>query len=384
MYQLMWVIFWFSAFALIYTYFGYPLLVYLVARLSSRNIAFGPYEPDVTVLITAYNEEKDIKEKLENTLALNYPQNKLEVIVASDGSTDRTDHIVKGFENRGVRLFRQEGRLGKTETQNNAVQRAKGEVILFSDATTMYRPDVLHALMPNFADSGIGCVAGKLVYVDKANSEVGVGAKSYWSYETFLKENESRACSLIGVSGCMYAVRKSAYVPMYPEACSDFLICTVVYRQGLKSVYEPKAVCFEETNDRSKTEFQMRVRIISQTFTDLWRNREMMNPFKNGFYAIQLISHKLMRYMVPYFLILVLVSSAILAINSTLFQILLLLQTVFYLAGVGSFLLHNSNRKLGILALPFYFLLSNFAAGAGFLNFVKGNRYARWEPARGA
>ena len=133
----------------------------------------------------------------------------------------------------------------------------------------MYRSDVLRAIMPNFADDRIGCVAGKLIYVDQVNSEVGAGAKSYWNYETFLKENESKACSLIGVSGCMYAVRKSAYVPMYPEACSDFLICTVVYRQCLRSVFEPNAVCYEDINDRSDKEFQMRVRIISQKLTDL-------------------------------------------------------------------------------------------------------------------
>ena len=159
--------------------------------------------------------------------------------------------------------------------------------------------DVLQAMLPNFADETVGCVAGKLIYVDSTESGVGKGAKSYWNYETFIKENESRACSLIGASGCLYAVRKSAYKPMYPEACSDFLIATILYEQGLRTVYEPNAVCTEETNKKSDKEMRMRVRVISQTFTDLWRNRSMMNPFKSGFYAIELISHKVFRYAVP-------------------------------------------------------------------------------------
>lgn len=384
MYLLMEVIFWLSALELFYTYLGYPLLVYAVARIFPAKTASAAHEPRVTVLITAYNEEKDIREKIENTLALDYPKNKLEVIVASDGSTDATDLIVKEFESERVKLFRQEGRVGKTETQNNAVTHATGEIVLFSDATTIYRPDALRAVMHNFADPKVGCVAGKLIYVDDSNSAIGTSAKSYWSYETFLKENESEACSLIGVSGCMYAVRRSAYIPMYPEACSDFLICSIVYRQGLRSVYEPAAVCFEETNRQGDKEFQMRVRIISQTFTDLWRNREMLNPFRYGFYSIQLISHKLMRYLVPYFLLSIFISSAALALFSPFFQFILLLQTLFYLAGLASFLLHKWNRQLGLLALPFYFLLSNLAASAGLISFLKGNRYERWEPVRGS
>jgi cellulose synthase/poly-beta-1,6-N-acetylglucosamine synthase-like glycosyltransferase len=237
-------------------------------------------------------------------------------------------------------------------------------------------------MMPNFADSKVGCVGGKLIYVDDTGSIIGASAKSYWSYETFLKENESQACSLIGVSGCMYAVRRSAYIPMYPEACSDFLICSITYRQGLRSIYEPRAVCFEETNRRGDKEFQMRVRIISQTFTDLWRNRDLLNPLRYGFYSIQLISHKLMRYIVPYLLLTLFISSAALAFYSSLFKLVFILQALFYLFGFAGFLLHKWNKDVGILALPFYFLLSNLAACAGLISFLKGNQYARWEPLR--
>ena len=375
-------IFWSVCTALFYGYIGYPMLVWAVSRLRPRRVKKSSFEPFVTVLITAYNEENDIRQKLENTLKIDYPKEKLEILVASDGSTDRTDEFVKEFETRGVKLFRQEGRMGKTFTQNKAVEQASGEIILFSDATTMYEANILREMLPNFADETIGCVAGKLIYVDDSKSSVGTGAKKYWNYETFLKQSESRACSLIGASGCLYAVRKSAYQPMYSEACSDFLICTVVYRQGLRSVYEPNAVCTEETNRRTDKELRMRVRVISQTFTDLWRNRQMLNPFRSGFYAIELISHKLLRYSIPLFLLLAFFSSAILAISSKFFAVIFMLQTLFYILALIGWLFERSEKKIGVLAIPIYFVLANLASLIGFYKFLRGERYARWEPIR--
>lgn len=377
--QIIWGI---SLTALFYTYIGYPLLVYLVSLISPREIKRQKIEPMVTVLITAYNEEKDIREKLENTLQIDYPKEKLEILVASDGSTDKTDEIVKEFTAQGVKLFRQEGRVGKTTTQNNAVEQSTGEIILFSDATTMYQPNVLQEILPSFADETIGCVAGKLIYVDSKQTTIGTGAKSYWNYETFLKEAESRACSLIGASGCLYAVRHQAYKPMYAEACSDFLIATVMYEQGLRTVYEPKAICIEETNNKSDKEMKMRVRVISQTFTDLWRNRKMMNPFRSGFYAIELISHKLFRYAVPFFLLLLFISNAFLAFHSLTFQLIFLLQLGFYAMALMAWFVERNGVRLGVLAIPLYFSLANLASLIGFYKFLRGERYARWEPIR--
>jgi cellulose synthase/poly-beta-1,6-N-acetylglucosamine synthase-like glycosyltransferase len=376
------IIFWLCLVALFYTYIGYPIFVYLVGQLFPRKIKQSAFEPNVTVLITAYNEEKDITAKLENTLLIDYPKERIEILVASDGSTDKTDEIVKTFADKGVKLFRQEGRVGKTITQNNAVEICQGEIILFSDATTMYRKDVLQAMLPNFADQTIGCVAGKLIYVDQSDSDVGKGAKSYWNYETFLKESESRACSLIGASGCLYAVRKSAYVPMYAEACSDFLIATKIYEQGLRTIYEPKAICEEETNQKTDKEMQMRIRVIGQTFTDLWRNRNMLNPFRSGFYAIQLISHKVFRYAVPLFLFLIFISSAFLLTANIFYGLTFFLQIAFYLMALVAWVIEKNGKKLGIIAIPLYFCLANLASVIAFYRFLKGENYARWEPIR--
>ncbi len=368
--------------ALFYVYFGYPLLVYFVSRWYPKSIARAAFEPNVSLIITAYNEERDLRGKLENTLLIDYPKDKLEIIVASDSSTDDTDEIAREYAEKGVKLYRQTKRAGKTSAQNMAVEKATGEIIIFSDATTMYQPDVLQTMMPNFADQTIGCVAGKLIYVDNSESSVGKGARSYWNYETFLKENESRACSLIGTSGCLYAVRKSAYQPMYAEACSDFLIATLVYKQGLRTIYEPAAICTEETNKRSEREMQMRVRIISRTLTDLWRNREMLNPFRSGFFAIELLSHKVLRYSVPFFLIAVLLTAGIAALHSTFFLYFFALQVIFYLTAFIGWLLEKNGIKLSILPLPFYFVLANFAVIVGFFKFLRGEKYTHWETLR--
>ncbi len=387
--------FWGSAATLAYTYVGYPLLAGLVSHYKTRPVRReNGFEPMVSLIITAYNEELGLTAKLENTLLLDYPPEKLEILVASDCSSDATDEIVKTFATRRdnpfrTRLHRQAQRGGKTAAQNAAVELAEGEIILFSDATTLYNSDVLRSMMPNFADAEVGCVAGRLLYVDPAQSGVGSGAKSYWGYETFLKTCESRIGSLIGASGCLYAVRRAAYVPLPPEACSDFVIATVMVEQNLRAVFEPDAVCTEETNRRTDRELKMRVRIITQTFTDLWTHRAMMNPLRSGFYAVQLLSHKVLRYFAPFFLLALWPSSAQLARKSRLHRALFGLQNLFYaLAAAGFWKSRQPDEQKGKLArltsLPFYFVLANYASLLAVFQWLRGERYATWETAREA
>jgi cellulose synthase/poly-beta-1,6-N-acetylglucosamine synthase-like glycosyltransferase len=375
------IIFWLSASALFYTYAGYPLLLAVISAVRPRQVRRGDFESTVSVIITAYNEELVLAAKLENTLALDYPRELLEIIVASDCSTDGTDQIARGFAPRGVRLYRQAQRLGKTAAQNAAVEQASGEIILFSDATSLYQPNAVKALLPSFADPTVGCVAGRLIYVDPAQSRIGSGARSYWSYETFLKKHESRACSLIGASGCLYAVRRTAYVPLYHEACSDFIIATKMIEQGLRSIYEPNAICTEETNRHSDKEMKMRVRIIAQTFTDLWRHAAMLNPLRSGFYAIQLFSHKVMRYFVPFFLMAIFVASATLT-GSMFYRILFTAQLACYASAALAWVLDLVGIPSRLLAFPQYFVLANLASLLALYQFLRGERYAHWEPIR--
>ena len=376
------IIFWTCVLVLAYVYVGYPLLVWLVSKLRPRSVKRAAIEPKVTVLITAFNEEAAIRHKIENTLAIDYPDEKLEILVASDGSTDATDDIVREFAPHGVKLLRVDGRVGKTATQNAAVAEAAGEIILFSDATTDYSPDIFQKILPAFADETVGCVAGRLVYVDNDETNVGKGARNYWSYETFIKKAEAGACSLIGASGCLYAVRRTAYQPMYPEACSDFLICTDLYRRNLRSVFEPDAVCHEQTNRHADDEMRMRIRVISQTFTDLWRNRDMMNPLRSGFFAVELVSHKLLRYAVPLLLVGLAASNVLLDPFSPFYAIAMVLQAGFYGMAVIAWVLEKAGTKLSLLAMPLYFVLANLASVIAFYKFLRGERYARWEPIR--
>jgi cellulose synthase/poly-beta-1,6-N-acetylglucosamine synthase-like glycosyltransferase len=375
-------IFWMSALALFYTYVGYPILLVVLSRLRPRLVRRNDGTPRVTVIITAYNEEQDLAAKLENTLALDYPQPCLEVMVASDCSSDRTDDIVREFSGRGVRLHRQPQRLGKTAAQNAAVELASGEIIVFSDATTFYQKEVLRTMMPNFADPTVGCVTGRLIYTDSTESSVGHGARSYWGYESFLRQHESQVRSLIGVCGCLYAVRRSAYRPLYHEACSDFVIATKMVEQGLRAVYEPTAICTEETNVQAGKELTTRVRIITQTFADLWRNRSMMNPLNSGFFAIQLFSHKVLRYFVPMFLIAILATSAVLASSAILYAFVFAVQVGFYVAAAIASLLERSGLHSRILSIPHYFVLGNLASVIAFYQFLRGERYIRWDPIR--
>lgn len=376
------IIFWLSAAALVYAYAGYPLLLVVLSKLRPRHVRRAEWQPSVTVIITAYNEERDIAAKLENTLAIDYDSSKLEIIVASDCSSDRTDEIVRSFAARGARLHRQPERLGKTAAQNAAVELARGEILLFSDATTHYQTDVVRVLVPSFADASVGCVSGRVLYVDPAQSSVGHGTRSYWNYEFLLKQHESTINSLIGVCGCLYAVRRSAYVPLYNEACSDFIIATKMVEQGLRAVYEPAAVAVEETNQEADKELKTRVRIIAQTFSDLWRNRAMMNPLRSGFYAVQLLSHKVMRYLVPLLLIAILAASIILAPRSLFYTVALVAQLCCYGAAALAWVLERAGLHSRVLAIPQYFVLTNMASLIAFYKFVRGEKYARWEPIR--
>jgi cellulose synthase/poly-beta-1,6-N-acetylglucosamine synthase-like glycosyltransferase len=376
------IIFWTAVVAIFYTYAGYPLLLMLISRLRGKPVRRREFTPPVTVIIAAYNEERDIAQKLENTLALDYPKSKLEVLVTSDCSSDRTDEFVRSFATRGVRLHRQAERLGKTAAQNAAVEKATGEILLFSDATTHYRPDVLRKLMRSFADESVGCVTGNVIYAHDADSSVSHGTRSYWNYEFLLKKHESAITSLIGVCGCMYAVRKSAYIPLYHEACSDFLVATTMVRQGLRAVYEPEAVCVEEPNAKANKELAVRVRIIAQTLADLWRNRDVLNPFRKGFYAVQLLSHKVMRYLVPLFLIVLLITSGLLAFRNLFYAAIFIAQVGFYLAAAASAVMVRLGINSRLLALPQYFVITNVACLIALFKLFRGERYIKWEPVR--
>jgi len=379
---MMQVIFWVAVTGLVYVYAGYPAIARVWAALAGRAVRRGPVQPTVTVVITAYNEERGIAAKLHNVAALRYPAGLLDVIVASDGSTDRTDDIVRGFRESPVTLLRVEGRRGKTACQNAAAEAAGGEVLLFTDATTRIEADALAAMVENFADPDVGCVAGSLVYEAKGDDLTSRGGTSYWSYELGLRQAESALGSLVGVSGCLYAVRRSAYRPIRPDLISDFVVAFRMREQGLRTVLEPRGVCFEETHDRGSQELRMRVRVAIRSLHALVIERRFLDPFRYGRFAWQLWSHKALRYTSPLLGILALGANAAL-LPRPLYVLTIGVQVVVLGLGALGWVLHGSGRQAAVLEKPYYFLLTNAASMVAMAKYLRGERAITWTPVRG-
>ncbi|HMF29333.1 MAG TPA: glycosyltransferase family 2 protein, partial [Candidatus Cybelea sp.] len=332
----------------------------------------------------AYNEERDIEAKLKNTLALDYPRDRMEIIVASDCSTDQTDDIVRSFAAQGVILRRQPDRTGKTIAQNRAVKASSGAVLVFSDATTMLEPDAIRKIVRNFADPEVGCVSGQLIYANSHSSAVAGGCRSYWSYEKFLKSCESKMGSLVGVSGCLYAVRRICHARLASDMIDDFAIATEIHLQGLRTVYEPEAVAVEDANRRSRDEFRMRVRVIKQTLSALHRYRHTLNPFRHKMFAFQMISHKALRYAVPFLLIVAFIASGWGSGSVVWLRYAFVGQLALYGAAITGLVRERRKLKLGPLAFPYYFALANAASLVAFWKALRGETYVVWEPIRDA
>jgi cellulose synthase/poly-beta-1,6-N-acetylglucosamine synthase-like glycosyltransferase len=366
---------------LIYVYAGYPLLVRIGAALWGRPVNRGARQPTVTFVITAYNEEAGIRRKLENVLALDYPPALLDVVVASDGSTDQTDELVRGFRRDRVRLLRVEGRLGKTACQNLAVEQATGELVVFSDATTRLDRKALLTMVANFHDPSVGCVAGCLVYEQRGANATAAGGTAYWGYEVGLRRAESQLGSLIGVSGCLYAVRRSAYRAIRPDLISDFVISMVMREQGWRTVLETGAVCFEDTLDGAGTELAMRIRVSIRSINALVLKREFLNPLRFGWFAWQLWSHKVLRYASPLAWAIALTSNALL-LGHPLLNASLALQLLIIALGGAGFVAHGTPLRLGLLDKPYYFLLTNIASAMAIIRYARGDRMVTWKPVR--
>jgi cellulose synthase/poly-beta-1,6-N-acetylglucosamine synthase-like glycosyltransferase len=374
-------LFWILLSIIIYTFLGYPLLLVILTKCNKNNLVKKDIAPSVSVIIAAHNEEMVIKNKLIQTLALDYPQNKFEIIVVSDASTDRTNEIVTSMCNERVRLLAFSQHNGKTFVQNQAAKAAKGEILVFSDATTVFHCQLLKKIVRNFADEEVGAVGGELVYKAKGQSSVGQGNGLYWRFEIFLKKRESQITSLVGVSGCCYAVKKEYYEEIKPELISDFVIAQLIYKKGKKVVYEPEAISYEETNDNERDEFRMRVRVAVRTLYGLWQMKSLLNPFRYGFFSVQLISHKILRYLVPVLLILLFLVNVILQVNNQfwIYKLILYLQVIFYVSAMLGWIFQ---KRKTFISIAFYFCLTNFALLIGMVKFLRGERQVLWSPMR--
>jgi len=365
---------------------GYPIFLTLAGLLIHRRWRRDDTaEPTVSLIVSAYNEEKIIAQKLENTLALDYPRGRLEIIVASDGSTDHTDEITQSFSNRGV-LLRRFPRIGKTGVQNEVVRTAKGEILVFSDANAFYRPDAIRKLVRNFADPEVACVSGQLVYkVDREDAGSCENCeRRYWDYEKFMKQRESNLSSLIGANGSIYAVRRADYVEISNDLISDFVEPLMLVQRGKRVVYEPEAISVEEYSTTYEGELQRKNRILTRAIHGLLHMQALLNPFRYGIFSFQLLMHKLLRYLMPLFLVTGFVSLAALAAVGryrVLFLLVVVALTVATLVTQET-RLHRSNLLVRACSLLYYYLVVNYALVLAWINICRGKRMIFWAPDR--
>ena len=287
------------------------------------NLSGDMFEPGVSLIIPVHNEERVIAEKIQNTLSLDYPSPKMEILIVSDGSTDKTKEIARRYEKEGVKFFEQPARRGKASALNRGLQEAKQEILVFSDASIFLAKDALRNLLERFADMKVGCVSGE-DYIPGSGGE-GI----YGKYELFLRNLESRMGSIVGASGCFYAQRRSLCVPFPEGMAPDFFSVLKTVEKGFRAVTEPQAKGVMQSVPDPKSEFERKVRTLLRGMTTIFHFKHLLNPFRYGVFSIQLISHKVLRWSVGLFMVLLLLSNLFL-ISSKMYGLFFWLQVAFY------------------------------------------------------
>ncbi len=376
-------LFWGAVGTVVYTYALFPVLVLLRGALRPRPHLEADATPSVSIVIAAHNERQSIGDKLENLLALDYPRDRLEVVVASDGSDDGTDEVVAGYGDRGIRLLSLP-RCGKAPALNAAVAASSGEILVFSDANSAYAPDAVRALVRPFADPDVGGVAGNQRY-QKGGREAGIagGEHRYWNFDRLLKVAESRAGNAISATGAIYAIRRPLFRTVPDGVTDDFVTSTAVIDQGHRLVFAPDAVAVEPVASTGGMEFGRKVRVMTRGLRGVQVNRRLLDPRRHGFYALQLFSHKVLRRLVVFPLLLAAATSPLLWRRGPLYRLATVVQGAFYASGVlGLLALRRPGSRRSPLTLPAFFCMVNAAALRASWNIVRGHRIDRWEPQR--
>ena len=377
------ILFWLAACVIAYVYAGYPALLYFFSRKGNRSVPLdGGGTPDVTLLISAYNEKTVIAEKLQNVLALDYPRDRLEIIVISDCSDDGTDEIVAGFPEEHVRLVRQQRRLGKSEGLNLGVAQARGEILAFSDANSMYQPDAIRNLARHFADPRIGYVVGNCAYMKTPGQPVSAESEGlYWKLETWLKERESDFGSVVGGDGAIYAIRRELFSPLRATDINDFLNPLQIIVRGFRGLYDGTAICYEQAGDSFEKEFHRKVRIISRSLNAVRRAWPVLLPWTQPRHWLALMSHKVLRWFIPVFLLLTLLASLLLR-GLPLYRLMFIVQIAFYALAAAGWAIESRRSAPRILYLPYYFCLVNLASLLGISKFLRGSLSPTWQTIR--
>ena len=369
--------FWVLCALIAYAYVGYPLTIWLLSRLAGRDHSRDEeFAPSMTLLVPAYNEEAIIASKLDNALSLDYPRDRLQIIVASE-SDDATDAIVRGYADRGVILVTSSVRRGKVANLGRAIPGATGEILVFTDANALFAPDCLRKLARHFADPSVGSVSGRLVYAGAGGASASA-ERTYWSFEMMVKRASSRLGSLPGANGSLFALRRALYRPISERRGDDFELPIRVILQGYRSVLEPEAVSTEEPSSRYIDEYRRKARIINWMVVSALILLKEAIAGGRWLIAFQLLFHKLNRWAVPIWLILLFPVTLRVAGDGGIYAAALAGQILLYALALAGLVLSALGRKPpALLGLPLYFVVVNAASLVGTATALAGHE-VRW------
>ena len=385
------LVFWVSIFIVFYTFFGYGILLYFLVKV--RTLILGKRKlpdnagiwPTLTVIVAAYNEEDFIVEKINNSLALNYPEDKLNFIFVTDGSNDRTPELVAGFPK--IKLMHQPGRSGKIAAMHRAMQEVNTEITIFTDANTLLNKDALINICRHYKDLSVGAVSGeKRVNIEDVEDAT-AGEGFYWKYESKLKTWDSELYSVVGAAGELFSIRTKLYEPIPADTIlDDFMISMLIAKKGYRIVYEPMAYATENGSESVQEELKRKIRIAAGGIQSIVRLKSLFNPFSNFVLSFQYISHRVLRWTVtPYLMILALVTDCLLVCHPSIpliYWLLLIAQICFYVLALLGWILEKRQIRVKALFIPYYFCMMNYAVMAGISRYWRGSQSAVWEKAK--
>ncbi|KAF0182299.1 MAG: family 2 glycosyl transferase [Nitrospirae bacterium] len=372
------LIFWLAAALILYTYAGYPLLLLVLTKLKKRPIMKSPIQPPVSVVLAVRNESDHIAARLRNLCQQDYPAENVEILVVSDGSDDGTDALVESFPDRRVKLIRVASPAGKAIAVNAGVAAAGGEIVVFADARQQFDPTVIRELAANFADPSVGCAGGELVFLNSTDSDVGAEMGAYWKYEKAVRRMESVTGSVIGASGCIYAVRRALYKPLPAGTILDDVLTPMnIVRQGHRVVFDSSASAHDVVSKDAGQEWKRKVRTLTGNWQLLSISPWLMVPGMNPVW-MRFMSHKIFRVKVPFWLMCLMASSALLP--APFYQALFFAQLGCY-ALAGAAALCPTLQKTKGISFIYFFAVLNTAAVAGCWKWLRGSSAATWRAA---
>ncbi len=384
------IIFWISIFLVVYTFVGYGFLLFLLVKIKrffSQPYVFKTDEPlpTVTILVAAYNEEDIIEEKIANTLSLNYPKDKIQVIFITDGSSDATSDRIRLHHE--VLLLHENLRGGKMAAIKRAIPYILHEITIFTDANTFLNRDAIVELVKHYQNPKVGCVAGeKRILVEETADASSAGEGFYWKYESLLKKWDYELYSGVGAAGELFSIRTALYVPVESDTIiDDHMIAMRIAEKGYVIAYEPNAYAIETASADIKEELKRKIRIAAGGIQSVLRLKKSANPFYNPLFAFQYISHRVLRWTItPFLLILVFILNAAIAFNTNclFYQGLFILQVLFYVLSLVGLYFESKNIRIKSLFIPYYFCVMNYAVLAGIVRYYKKNQSAAWEKSK--